>query len=118
MDKRKELKQWYKENPPQGGVYQIKNKVNNKILLRSAFNFHAGFNRDQMELDRGISRFESLQADWKACGSGQFTFEILDVLKPKEEATLDQQRKELQLLEELWCEKLQPYGERGYQEKK
>jgi hypothetical protein len=114
MDKREELKRWYKENPPQGGVYQIKNRQNGKILVRSNANFTGGFNRDKMELNSNMSRFTGLQADWKLLGEEQFTFEILDVYKPKDEDTQEQRRKELLLLEEMWCEKLQPYGEKGY----
>jgi hypothetical protein len=114
MDKRAELKRWYKENPPQGGVYQIKNLANGKIMVRSNANFTGGFNRDKMELNAGTSRFSRLQADWKQFGEAQFSFEILDVYKPKEEDTLEQRRKELLLLEQMWCEKLQPYGDKGY----
>ena len=34
------------------------------------------------------------------------------------EGTGDDYRTDLRFLEELWLEKLQPYGERGYNEKK
>ncbi len=114
MDRQKELKRLYKENPPEGGVYQIRNKQNGKIMVRSSFTFNAGFNRDRMELDSGKSRFELLQDEWTRVGGDAFVFEILDVFKPRAEDTFDQQRKELLLLEAMWCEKLQPYGERGY----
>jgi hypothetical protein len=114
MDRKKELKRLYKENPLQGGVYQIRNKQDGKILVRSSFTFNAGFNRDRMELDSRKSRFELLQAEWNRVGGDMFEFEILDVFKPRDEDTFDQRRKELLLLEQMWCEKLQPYGDRGY----
>lgn len=114
MDRRADLKRWYKENPPQGGVYQIRNINDGKILVRSSANFTGGFNRDKLELNSGTSRFALLQAAWQQGGEDQFVFEILDVFKPREEDTPEQQRKELLLLEEMWREKLQPYGERGY----
>jgi hypothetical protein len=114
VDKHAELKRWYKENPPEGGVYQIRNKQNGKILVRSNANFNGGFNRDKLELNAGNSRFTNLQAEWARLGEEQFVFEILDKYLPKDEDTLEQRRKELLLLEEMWREKLQPYGEKGY----
>ncbi|MGI8789093.1 MAG: hypothetical protein ACR2HG_15235 [Pyrinomonadaceae bacterium] len=42
-------------------------------------------------------------------------YEILEELEPRE--NLDNKR-ELNFLEDLWLEKLQPYGERGYNERK
>ena len=42
---------------------------------------------------------------------------MLDELRPAEGAGGDY-KEELAFLEELWLEKLEPYGERGYNEKR
>lgn len=39
MNRKKELKQQYKEIPIEAGVFQIKNTVNNKIFIASTRNF-------------------------------------------------------------------------------
>jgi hypothetical protein len=50
-------------------------------------------------------------------GSENFAFEILDQLEPRAD-TSDDGRKDLLFLEELWLEKLQPFGSRGYNKQK
>jgi len=46
-------------------------------------------------------------------GSNNFAFEIVDELAQREAAGVDY-RQELSSLEDLWLERLQPFGERGY----
>ena len=54
---------------------------------------------------------------WREFGADKFAFEILDELTPQADPAHDY-RADLAFLEELWLEQLQPYGERGYNEKK
>ena len=116
-NKQKELKRDYLQNQPPMGIYQIRNLANEKVLVGSSLNLPGIFNRRRLELDAGTHLNKALQADWKQFGSESFAFEILDELEPKEAPGHDY-REDLALLEELWLEKLQPYGERGYNEKK
>jgi len=51
--------------------------------------------------------------DWNTLGEEQFVFEVLKQLKPAEEPGRNGW-KELEKMEQRWLEKLQPYGERGY----
>lgn len=50
---------------------------------------------------------------WNEYGPDKFVFEILEVVKVKDASgfNLDD---ELTLLERIWIDKLQPFGERGY----
>lgn len=50
-------------------------------------------------------------------GSENFVFEILDELQPNPDPNYNYSV-DLAFLEELWLEKLEPYGERGYNERK
>ncbi len=59
-----------------------------------------------------MNNFHFARSNFLADG---FAFEILDEITPKEGRDY---REELALLEELWLEKSQPYGDRGYNEKK
>lgn len=46
-------------------------------------------------------------------GTNKFVFEILEVVKVKDEPNIDL-KDELTLLEQIWLEKLQPFGNQGY----
>lgn len=116
-NKKRELKRAYQQHPRPMGIYQIRNVVNDKVLIGATLNLPGLLNRHQFELQMGTHKNQTLQAEWRAFGSARFAFEILDELTPGEEPGRDY-RAELVFLEELWLEKLQPYGERGYNERK
>ena len=115
--KKKELKQEYKQSHRPMGVYQIRNLTNDKVLVGASLNLPGIFNRHKSQLKTGGHQSKSLQADWREFGEEQFAFEILDELTPREDPAYDY-RPDLAFLEDLWLEQLQPYGERGYNEKK
>ena len=118
MDKKqKELKKEYKQNHPPMGVYQIRNIVNDKVLIGTALNLPGAFNGSRVQLNAGSHMNRALQAEWREYGSDKFVFEILDELKATEGPGYSY-REDLAFLEELWLEKSEPYGERGYNQKK
>ena len=99
------------------GVYQIRNIVNSKILIGSALNLTGALNSPKFQLNAGSHVNKTLQAEWREFGSESFVFEILDELTATEGPDHDY-RADLAFLEEFWLEKEQPYGERGYNQKK
>lgn len=120
MDRRKELTQEYKNRKPNMGIYQIRNKANGKIQLFSSLNLDGALNRFQFDLEMGLPMGpwdRELRKDLAQYGPESFVFEVLDRLKPAEDPQYDY-KEDLKALEELWLEKLQPYGERGYNKKK
>ena len=116
-DKKKELKQSYRQKPEVMGIYQIRNVVNERVFVGAALNLHGIINRHKFNLKLGSHRNEKLQADWLAFGGESFAFEILDELTPKDGSSRDY-KAELAVLEDLWLAKLQPYGDVGYNERK
>jgi hypothetical protein len=117
-NKRKEIIKNYKQTPVPMGIYQVKNLTNGKILIGSTKNLKARKNREWMEFETNRHPVKELQEVWNKLGEKGISFEIVDTLEPKKDDPLYNYTKELQVLEELWLEKLQPYGERGYNEKK
>jgi group I intron endonuclease len=101
---RREIKREYKERKKPAGVFQVKNTANGKILLGSSLNLEGPLNSHKFMLTIGSHRNAALQKDWNEFGADKFVFEILEVVE------------ELTLLEQIWLEKLQPIGERGYNE--
>lgn len=116
-ERNKELKKEYKQNHPPMGVYQIRNLVNDKVFIEAALNLPGILNRHQFELKLGKHKNQSLQAEWNEFGAEKFAFEVLDEITATEGVDHDY-RPDLIALEDLWLEKLEPYGERGYNKPK
>jgi len=114
MEKSKrDLKREYRERPKTAGVFAIRNTVNGKVYLGSSLNLHGPLNSHRFMLTTGSHRNPALQREWKEFGPGAFTFEILETVKAKDDPHFNLED-ELTLLEQIWIEKLQPFGERGY----
>lgn len=113
MKTRKDLKREYQERDKQAGVFQIKNTVNGKVLLGSSLNLDGPLNLHRFALTQGTHRNAALQAEWNAYGPDAFVFEIVDVVKRTADPNFNLVD-ELTLLEQIWLEELQPFGERGY----
>jgi hypothetical protein len=114
-DERKRLKEEYRRGGREAGVFQIRNAANGKVFVASALDLQGGLNRHRFELSAGGHKNGRLQAEWNEFGAESFAFEVLDQLVPREGPGANP-RAELALLETLWLERLQPYGERGYNE--
>ena len=113
MKTKEELKREYRERKKPAGVFQVRNKANGRILLGSSLNLEGPLNSHKFMLTIGKHRNEALQMDWDAFGADQFTFEILETVKVSDDPQFDL-KDELTLLEEIWIEKLEPFGEKGY----
>jgi len=111
MNKRKELIEAYKQIKTYMGVVQIKNTVNGKIFIDSYPNLKNKWLTLQMQLDMGRFANAQLQKDWKEFGSSAFTYEILE---QKETDKVSDIRWEVKQIIKPWLEKLQPYGDKGY----
>ena len=110
---RKEIHREYKERVKPSGVFQIKNMVNGKVLLGSSLNLEGPLNKHRFMLKINGHPNKELQQDWNELGPDQFSFEILETVQLSESPNFNL-KDELTLLEEIWLEKIQPFGERGY----
>ena len=108
-----ELKRAYKDNPPPAGIFQITNAANGKVYLGKGMNVRGILNSQQAQLQFGSHQNRDLQQDYKQLGADKFIFEVIDQLDPSDKSP-QEMREDLTALVELWMEKLQPYGERGY----
>ena len=112
-DARRDLKRAYKERKKPAGVFQVKNSANGKLLLGSSLNLEGALNSHKFMLSIGRHRNEALQKEWNEYGQDKFIFEVLEVVKVKDDPNFNLED-ELTLLEQIWLEKLNPFGERGY----
>jgi hypothetical protein len=113
MKSQRDLKREYKERRKPAGVFQIKNLANGKVLLGSSLNLEGPLNSHKFMLSIGRHRNEALQKEWNEFGPGKFVFEILEVVKVSDDPSFNLED-ELTLLEQIWLEKLQPFGQHGY----
>lgn len=121
MDKqrKKELASAYAQSFRPMGVYQIRNTRNGKVLIRSSMDLDGARNRFEFMKQMDTNTLPELKADWQQYGGGVFEFEELDRIKPREEQLADRSelkkyQDEVDALAELWVDKLQPYGDKGY----
>jgi len=116
MKSRKELKKEYKHKKSPMGVFQIKNTTNGKIFIGSSMDLVAIWNRQKAQLKFGGHPNKELQADWNTFGEANFTYEILAEIEDAQDME-SENRREVKMLEEIYIEELQPFGEKGYNKK-
>ncbi len=95
-----EIKREFKERKKPAGVFMVKNTANGKILLGSSLNLEGPLNSHKFMLTIGRHRNEQLQKEWNEYGADKFVFEILEIVKVKDDPTFNLSD-ELILLEEL-----------------
>ena len=103
----------YKERSKPAGVFMVKNTANGKLLLGSSLNLEGPLNSARFMLRSGKHLNQALQHDWDTFGAESFVFEILETVPESDDPGFNLEE-ELTLLEEIWIEKLQPFGEHGY----
>ncbi len=113
MKSKKDIKREYKERKKVAGVFQVKNTENGKVLLGSSLNLDGPLNSHKFMLTIGSHQNKELQKEWNEYGPDKFEFKILEVVKVKEDSSFNL-LDELTLLEQIWLEKLNPFGKRGY----
>ncbi|MDD5765762.1 MAG: GIY-YIG nuclease family protein [Candidatus Marinimicrobia bacterium] len=113
MIDKKEIRRQYKQTIQPMGVYRITNTANGKIFIGSSKNLTGTFNSLRFQLELGSYRNKELQADFTAFGKEKFSFDVVDYLEPKEDPSYNY-TKDLEMLEEMWVEKLKPFGDKGY----
>ena len=113
MNDRRDLTRQYKETPRQMGIYRIQNTANGKCFVGAARDLPGRINSHRFQLRMKVHRNELLQQEWEDYGADAFVFEVLDTLTPNDLPDYDP-TEDLQVLEDLWLQKLRPFGDHGY----
>jgi len=104
-DKKKILAQ-YKERERIGGVYLIRNTLNNKILLDAATDLQSIRNRFEFAQKTGSCVNPKLQKDWLEHGCGAFLLEVPEQLVKGNTQTDAEFKADIEFLKEIWLDKL------------
>jgi hypothetical protein len=113
----KAAKKLYKQTLRPMGIFQIKNLASGKIYIGRSTDLNGKLNSEKFQLKNNMHMNKELQNDFNILGEEKFSFEILDRLLPKEDSNHDYGG-DLQTLEAMWLDKLQPFDARGYHKKK
>ncbi len=88
---------------PPMGIYAIRDRVSGHLLLGASRNVHAALNRARFEMRMGKHADRVLQAQWNRSGVDGLAFEVLDLVKEREDADFDYAG-ELKALEQTYRE--------------
>lgn len=102
---RSELKKQYRDTPSPMGVYAIRGLSSGRVIVEASMNVHAAMNRARFELDRKSHRDKQLQQDWLTLGPDHCRFDIIDLVKPRDDPAFDG-KAELAGLLAMWREEL------------
>ncbi|SCX66429.1 GIY-YIG nuclease family protein [Variovorax sp. EL159] len=113
QETRRALVKAYKESVRPAGVYVIRNTLTGRVYVAGSLDVEGAMNRARFELDLRSHRNKALGRDWLAHGAANFSFEVIDRVKERDDPAFDR-KAELEKLLLLWCEELQCTGENGY----
>lgn len=115
MDKKKELKELYKQMKPEMGIFIIESKINNKYYLETTQNLKGKVNSTRFQLNAGSFRNnELLQKEWMLYGSNNFEIKVLENLKYDKDESKTDYSEELEIMKTIWEEKLTKQSKQPY----
>ena len=100
---RRDISRQARDAFPSMGIYLIRDKETGQVLVASSRNVYGAINRTRFELRLHSHSNKTLQAKWNRSGPDRFDFEIVEILKEREEADFDYVE-ELRALEQLYRE--------------
>ncbi|MFH0894043.1 MAG: GIY-YIG nuclease family protein [Bacteroidota bacterium] len=106
------MKEEYRQMKFRMGIFQIRNKINNKVFIGSSNDLIAKWNSQKFQLEAGMHANAELQKDWNEKGEENFEYSILDEIDQGDDT--EKNNKDLKVLEQLWFEKISPFDEKGY----
>ena len=71
------------------GIYAIRDRASGHLLLGASRNVQAALNRARFELGIGKHVDRVLQAEWNRSGVDGLAFEVLELVKEREDAGFD-----------------------------
>lgn len=110
MDRRKVLKEQYKQRKPEMGVIAVKASFAPQVYLEVAKDTKAVINKTIFQLKGGMHRDKGLQQAWKTYGEDKFTVEVLDTLDYNTDETKQDYTEELEELKLILQDKLTNEG--------
>lgn len=107
MDRKKELKEQYKQMKSEMGIFAVHTKDGEKYFLETTQNLKGKINSTRFQLQHGSHPNKTMQTEWNQRGEEEFVIEILEQLEyDKDDETKTDYSEELSIMKMLWEEKL------------
>jgi hypothetical protein len=106
FDKKKEIRNSYKNSKTDMGIYSIVENDSNKMWIGIAKDLKGIINSIQFQLDLGSHPNKELQEQWKKFGKTAFKIDVLDKLDYDKENPDRDYSYDLKTLLDMWKEKL------------
>lgn len=115
MDRRKELKELYKNMKPDMGIIIIKSNQGNKCYIEATKDLKSTINSTKFKLDLGSHPNNELQKHWKEFAGVGFSIEILERHEYDKNESKTDYSEELNILELMWEDRLSKKGMEFYE---
>ena len=106
MDRKKQLKEQYKQMRTDMGVFTVKKKNNNKYLLIGTQNLKGMMNRVKFQLENGSYPNRELQKEWNEAKPDDFEFIVLETLEYDKDESKTDYSEEVNIILIMLTEKL------------
>jgi len=110
MDRKKELKELYKNTRTEMGVFIIKSSTVRKCLVESTGDLKSAINSARFQLDFGCYPNRQLQESWRRDGASAYTIEVFEKLAYDEDGSKTDYSEELNILKMFVREQLAKDG--------
>lgn len=110
MERRKELKEQYKQMRPPMGIYIVRCEKQKKCFIETHKNIKSRINSIRLKLLTGTHPNKELQKEWTQEGEEKFVIEVLESLNYDSDESKTDYTEDLDLLELIWEEKLTKEG--------
>lgn len=114
MDRKKELKEMYKQIKTDMGIFIIQSKINNKYHLETTQNLKGKMNSSRFQLEAGSFRNRELQKDWNQYKAENFEIKVLENLKYDKDESKTDYSEELEIMKTIWQDKLTEENKQPY----
>lgn len=114
MDRKKELKEMYKQMKTDMGIFIIQSKANNKYYLETTQNLKGKMNSSRFQLEAGSFRNQELQKDWNQYKAENFEIKVLENLKYDKDESKTDYSEELEIMKTIWQDKLTKENKQSY----
>lgn len=114
-NRKKEMKEKYKQTKPQMGLMIIRNIKDNKCYIEGVKDLKSVMNSARFKLESGNHPNTELQKRWNEIGPSFFKLEILDYLNYNKDEMKADYKDDLQALRAMWMEKIARSGMEFYE---
>ncbi|MCX6161736.1 MAG: GIY-YIG nuclease family protein [Ignavibacteriae bacterium] len=114
MKTKKEIRNEYKLMKFRAGIFQIINKKENRIYLKTSSDLDRAFNSDIFQLKAGMHSNKNLQNDWNNLGLENFEFKIFDELDVQDTESPKEINQDLKELLDMHLTELKKNGQLLY----